>query len=178
MLKLLGGVDLKKYTPIEFLVADTDSMSIPKVEQFEESFREANNNSRSKSLTQSKSFEYNISRIRRSREVGQSYVTSVFTTLLAFFNSISLLFKMKPQLLLLNGPGTCVPICVIIFIFSRILFMMPRCQIVFIESICRVKTLSMSGKIFYHLRLTDYFIVQWKELHERYPRTVCLGRLV
>lgn len=44
------------------------------------------------------------------------------------------------------------------------------------ESICRVETLSLSGHILLHL--SDYFIVQWPTLKEKYPKTVYLGRIV
>jgi len=164
MLKLLQGLDLNKYAPLEFIVADTDSMSIEKVKQFKD---------RTPNLE-----SYNVNKINRSRQVGQSYVTSVFTTLLAIFNSIPLVFNLKPKILLLNGPGTCVPIAFILFVLSRVLCLLPRARIIFVESICRVKSLSLTGKIFYHLRLTDDFIVQWPELKEKYQRAVYLGRLV
>lgn len=163
MLKLLQGLDMTKHSPVEFIVADTDSMSIEKVRQFGEGT--------------TKMSEYHVNTVKRSRHVGQSYVTSVFTTLLAIFYSIPLVYKLKPRMLLLNGPGTCVPIAFILFVLSR-LCLVPRARIVFVESICRVHSLSLTGKIFYYLRLTDDFIVQWPELRKRYPRAVYLGRLV
>ncbi len=122
--------------------------------------------------------DYRINRIYRSRNVGQSYLTSVFTTLIAILNAIPLVFKLKPKLLLVNGPGTCVPICLILYIFSKFLFMLPKCKIVFIESLCRVKTLSLTGKIFYHLNIADAFLVQWPELHAKYTKAIYIGRLV
>ena len=50
-------------------------------------------------------------------------------------------------------------------------------QIVYIESIARVDSLSLSGKILYHLRMTDAFFVQWPHLQERFPRSRCCGSL-
>lgn len=166
MFKLLQGLDLAKYTPLEFIVADTDAMSIEKVRQFVEP----------RQSTQD--LKYEVHKINRSRRVGQSYLTSIFTTLLAVLYSIPLVFKLRADLLLLNGPGTCVPICVMLFFFSRVLCLLPRARIVFVESICRVKSLSLTGKIFYYLRLTDDFIVQWPELRDKYPRAIYLDRLV
>jgi hypothetical protein len=40
---------------------------------------------------------------------------------------------------------------------------------VFIESITRVRHLSATGKLVYHLRLARLFIVQWPGLHGAYP---------
>lgn len=47
---------------------------------------------------------------------------------------------------------------------------------VFVESMCRVKTLSLSGKIMYHF--ADHFLVQWKQLQVNFPKAIYLGRLV
>ena len=164
MIKLLGGTDLNKIKPREFIVADTDLMSIQKIKQFETKTTDIN-------------LDYTVHKIYRSRNVGQSYFTSVFTTLLAFFYTIPLVFKIRPELLIVNGPGTCLPICVIVFVFSR-LFLIPKCKIVFVESICRVKSLSLTGKLLYSFRLADSFIVQWDELKQKYPRANYIGRLV
>jgi beta-1,4-N-acetylglucosaminyltransferase len=165
MLKLLNGTDLNKYKPREFIVAESDLISIQKIKEFE-------------SKVNYNDTDYVIKKLYRSRKVGQSYLTSIITTLIAILYAIPLMFKMKPQLLLVNGPGTCIPCCLIVFLFSRILFLIPKCKIVFVESICRVKTLSLTGKILYHLKIADLFFVQWPELHKKYPRTSYMGRLV
>lgn len=48
----------------------------------------------------------------------------------------------------------------------------------YVESIARVRTLSLSGKLLYLSRLTDEFLVQWPEMAERFPRARYIGRLV
>lgn len=68
---------------------------------------------------------------RRSREVGQSYLTSVGTTLLAMSHALWLMIRIRPQVVLSNGPGTCVPLYIIAFLFKVAgiighLFFMPR----------------------------------------------------
>lgn len=78
--------------------------------------------------------------------------------------------------MLCNGPGTGLPICIISAIFS--IFKICKIKIVFVESICRVKTLSLTGLILYKTRLTDALLVQWPELNEKYPRTKFIGRLI
>ncbi len=47
--------------------------------------------------------------VPRAREVGQSYASSAVTTARAFFHSFASVMRYQPQLLLCNGPGTCVP---------------------------------------------------------------------
>ncbi|KAF3787902.1 UDP-N-acetylglucosamine transferase subunit ALG14-like protein [Nymphaea thermarum] len=54
--------------------------------------------------------------IYRSHEVGQSYVTSVGTTLVAMVHALWLILKIRPTVVLCNGPGTCVPLCVAAFL--------------------------------------------------------------
>ena len=165
MIKMLNGVNMNQFKPREYIVADTDKMSLQKLHQFETNL-------------ESSLSTYNVHRIYRSRNVGQSYLTSIFTTLIAIFYSIPMMIKIKPDVLLVNGPGTCVPCCLIVFVLSRVLHILPKCKIVFIESICRVTSLSLTGKIFYHVRIVDSFLVQWQELKVKYPRVTYLGRLV
>ncbi|XP_062437634.1 UDP-N-acetylglucosamine transferase subunit ALG14 homolog isoform X2 [Rhea pennata] len=76
--------------------------------------------------------------------------------------------------ILCNGPGTCVPVCISALLLG--LLGLKRAIIVYVESICRVETLSLSGKILYYF--SDHFIVQWPALKEKYPKSVYLGRIV
>ena len=117
----------------------------------------------------------------RAREVHQSYTSSIFTTIYSTFKTIHLLWTLQPHLIVTNGPGTCVPIVYCAFILRclytfvdlvrfgkagsdpswRILY-----RTIFIESLCRVKTLSLSGKLVYPI--VDSFVVHWPTLMERY----------
>ena len=173
MIKLLSGTDLTKFAPREYIVAHSDKMSIQKIKDFESSV--SNNKTNKK-----QSNKFNINLLARSRSVGQSYITSILTTLIAILFAIPLMFKLKPSLLLVNGPGTCIPVCLILRLmyFSESLKLIPQCRIVFVESVCRVKNLSLSGKILYYLNITDAFFVQWEELKKRYPKAIHVGRLV
>ncbi|XP_030379266.1 UDP-N-acetylglucosamine transferase subunit ALG14 homolog [Scaptodrosophila lebanonensis] len=118
-------------------------------------------------------------RVPRSREVGQSWLSSIFTTLWALLWSFWLVWRDRPQLLLCNGPGTCVPYCYVAFLL-RLLGRLPATtKIVFVESYCRVKTLSLSGRLL--LPLADMFVVQWPALATRYEHKKNLryfGRLL
>ena len=57
--------------------------------------------------------------VPRSREVGQSWLTSNFTTLHALAPAAAILLRRRPRLLLVNGPGTCIPVCAAAFVFRR-----------------------------------------------------------
>ncbi|KAF7243497.1 hypothetical protein EYD10_10246 [Varanus komodoensis] len=162
ILRLLSSLS-QSYSPIHYVLAESDKMSEEKIRSFEQKRAELLSNS-----------SFTLHRIPRSREVHQSWSSSVLTTLQSMLYSLPLAFRLKPDLVLCNGPGTCVPIC----ISSLLLRMLglKRVTIVYVESICRVENLSLSGKILYYF--SDYFIVQWPALKEKYPKSLYLGRIV
>ena len=50
-------------------------------------------------------------------------------------------------------------------------------RVLFVESACRVETLSATGRACYTLGLADAVLVQWPQLRERYPRAEYVGLL-
>jgi beta-1,4-N-acetylglucosaminyltransferase len=108
--------------------------------------------------------------------VGQSYASSVWTTLAALCAAVRVVFASQPQLLLCNGPGTCLPL-VLAAVLARMLLGRP-CHVVYVESVARVRTLSLTGVLLYRLRLADAFFVQWEALTSTHPRARCLGRVM
>lgn len=113
-------------------------------------------------------------RIPRSREVGQSLLSSVPSTLRAFFACVKLVYRLRPGLVLTNGPGTCVPVCLAAFLLRFLGILDVR--IVFVESVCRVRTLSLSGRILY--LFADQVQVQWPQLAQRYVCEQCVPACV
>ena len=154
MLKLLTHVQSTLYKPMIFVIADTDTTSASRLNQF------------SPSAT--------TFRIPRSREVGQSYTSSIITTLWSLAYSLLLVFKLRPDLVLCNGPGTCLPV-VASTLLCRILGLC-RGKVVFVESFCRVTSLSLTGLICYNF--VDQFIVHWSELQEKYPMSLRISTMV
>ncbi|KAG2652078.1 hypothetical protein PVAP13_1NG331800 [Panicum virgatum] len=114
--------------------------------------------------------------IYRSREVGQTYITSIATTLLATMHAMWLVISIRPQVIFCNGPGTCFPLCVCAFALK--VLGLGWSSIFYIESIARVKKLSLSGLLLYKLRIADQFFVQWLQLQQSYPRAYYAGRLM
>lgn len=99
--------------------------------------------------------------IPRSREVGQSWVSTVPATLRALAASVWPVLSSRPRLLLVNGPGTCVPVAAAALL-GRFLGVCST-RIVFVESVCRVESLSLTGKIML-AGLADRVLVQWPQL--------------
>ncbi|KAG8436777.1 hypothetical protein GDO86_007745 [Hymenochirus boettgeri] len=162
ILRLLGNLS-ESYSPKHYILAETDTMSEEKIHSFE----------KRKMSGVSKNM-YSVHRIPRSREVRQSWSTSFLTTLQSIFYSFPLTARLLPDLVLCNGPGTCVPVCISAFLLG--VFGIKKIIIVYVESICRVDNLSLSGRLIYYF--ADYFFVQWPSLKAKYPKSVYLGRVV
>jgi beta-1,4-N-acetylglucosaminyltransferase len=180
MLFMTKNLNQAYYHPIHYCKASTDSTSPDRVRTMlnekakfpsrtTEEVAAANNLSDASTVPK-------IHSIPRSREVGQSYLSSVFSTLYSFYFAFVLVGRLQPQLILCNGPGTCIPICFAALIYRVLGVWKTSCKIVFVESYCRVQTLSLTGKLLYYA--ADLFIVHWKELQGKYPKTVLTNSFI
>lgn len=163
MLSLLQTLDRSVYSPREYIIATTDHTSAQRIETFEASAPSATDASP----------QHRLLLLPRSREVGQSYASSVLTTLYALVHAVVVVLRSRPSLLLCNGPGTCIPIAAVA-IGMRWLGI-KYCTVIYVESICRVESLSLSGKLL--LPFADHFLVQWPNLVAKYPKARFIGRL-
>lgn len=93
MFRILRGIDSSKYLPRIYVKASGDNMSANHCLKFEN----AQNNNNNKSNK-----DYKIIDIPRAREVGQSYFSSIFTTLYAIFYCIKLIYVNSPDLVRRN----------------------------------------------------------------------------
>lgn len=158
LIRIVQNLEPTKYEPRLYIVAENDFSSEVKIHKAEKS--EINKT-------------YVICKIPRSRNVNQSYFSSVFSTLHATLYTVPVVYNFKPNIILCNGPGTCIPVCVVAFILRC--FFIVDCRIIFIESICRVRTMSLTGKI---LQLfADLIVVQWPQLRDVCFRAMYFGRL-
>ena len=111
-----------------------------------------------------KNTKFYFLKIYRARNVGQSFISSIPTTLYALFQSFFILIKYRPNLVVTNGPGVAFPIVFIGYVL-RILMILSEFKIMFIESYCRTKSISLCGKIVEPF--CDRFIVLWKNLETK-----------
>ena len=132
MLHMLKSLDPAKYGQVCFIVAQTDTWSLTKLNSF---------------LSESQLKHVRIEKLYRAREVKQSYVTSVATTLLGLLDSARVIVRFRPDLIVSNGPGTAVPLCYASFLVQKCLLINPSAKLLYVESFCRVETLSLSGKL-------------------------------
>lgn len=78
----------------------------------------------------------------------------------SIFQSLSIFRKEKPDIVFTTGAGVAVPICYLAKIAGK--------KVIFLESFCRVKLPSFSGRLIYPI--ADLFLVQWEEMLSRYGK--------
>ena len=158
MLAIVSQLSKAKYAPRAYVVAETDAMSERKVRACE-----------------GETTTTTVHRVGRAREVGQSWGSSAWTTARACVDAGRVVFRVRPDVILCNGPGTCVPVVFAGLVMRALGREAPA--LVFVESACRTRRLSLTGKIFYHLRAVDTMCVMWESLLEKYPRCTFVGRV-
>ncbi|XP_038958643.1 UDP-N-acetylglucosamine transferase subunit ALG14 homolog isoform X6 [Rattus norvegicus] len=89
ILRLVGSLS-GAYSPRHYVIAESDEMSAKKIHSLE--LARAQNDSTTEHT------EYYLHRIPRSREVRQSWLSSVFTTLYSIWFSFPLVHRIKPDL--------------------------------------------------------------------------------
>ena len=159
MLLMLDKFSVDSYKVVHFVIAHSDTWSATKIQDYFRTkfgIEDVENHGKIR-----------IHRLYRAREVKQSYMTSILTTLWGLVHSFALIARTMPDLIVTNGPGTAVPLCYANFILQKVMLWKPSAQIIFIESFCRVTSLSLTGKL---LRpIADQFVVHWQELAAKYP---------
>lgn len=148
----------KQHIQLKYLVAETDRSSQAKAEAFE---------------AQHSGGPAQVVRVPRAREVGQSYVSSVFTTLVAAWHSLVTVLMDPPDVVIANGPGTCVPVVFAAYVARALC--VRDVQVIYSESFACVDHLSLSGRLLYHF--VEHFTVQWPQLLALYPKAHYAGRL-
>jgi len=86
--------------------------------------------------------------------------TNPIKMLISFFKMVKIFLKEKPKIVISTGSEIAIPA----FYVAKLL----RIKTIFIESWCRVKSPSGTGKIVYHV--SDLFLVQWPQLLNRYGK--------
>ncbi|WBW71477.1 UDP-GlcNAc transferase associated protein Alg14 [Schizosaccharomyces osmophilus] len=158
MMNLLGAIEDQQYPIRSYVVGADDKMSYTKA----------------KALISTKSHhKSSIFTIPRARYVKQAWLTTPLTAVWSLLFSIKVIFWNKngiPDVILCNGPGTCVFLCLEGYVSK---FFGKRIRIVYVESFARVNKLSLSGKIL--LPFVDRFLVQWPGLALKYKGAEYVG---
>ncbi|XP_071911577.1 UDP-N-acetylglucosamine transferase subunit ALG14-like isoform X2 [Coffea arabica] len=163
MINLLNVLQKNSFTPRYYIAAATDNMSLQKAQVLENSWL---NEGGVEEVGSAKFMQ-----IYRSREVGQSYITSVGTTLIALAHALWLMIKIRPHVVF-HIPYTRHSLYKLLILGIRWSY------IFYVESIARVRRLSLSALLLYKLRMADQLFVQWPQLKSKYHRAHYVGRLM
>ncbi|PWN46860.1 Alg14-domain-containing protein [Violaceomyces palustris] len=197
LLILLSALPKDRYNERIYLYSSGDHFSSEKARRFEESVPSSYQHASPTPARKNPSFQ--CLEIPRARAVHQSFFSTPLSLAYSLFfcldrialrpladfgrkdgdvdedeDSRSSLFA---DLIIMNGPGTCVPIVAAVY-FLRF-FGLPSPQLLYVESFARVRSLSLTAKLV--RRFVDRFVVQWPEAIQGSvddARTVCRGWLV
>lgn len=184
-LALVSALDFSRYTPRTYIVSEGDLLSEQKaiaLEQLKATASSSSAVSVSSPLRSGVQIGYQVLTIPRARRVHQTLLTIPFTVLRSLLGAVYHV-TLAPRVsrdvshfdvLLLNGPGTCVVLGVAAYV-NRFLAL-PSPRLIYVESFARVRELSLTGKLLRHV--VDRFIVQWPELLRDGGRGECHGWLV
>ncbi|TFK54435.1 glycosyltransferase family 1 protein [Heliocybe sulcata] len=195
-LALVAALDFSRYYPRTYIISEGDSLSAQKARDLEASkskiaeFPDVRTDAyrlleTTGDVSQaSAAAQYTLLTIPRARRVHQSLLATppaALYSLASCIYHVTILPLMRTgrstplaEVLLLNGPGTCLTLCMAAYI-NRF-FGLPSPRLIYVESFARVQSLSLSGKL---LRpLVDRFLVQWPELRKLCPQAEYRGWLV
>lgn len=161
ILRLLKDLDLAKYETRTWVHYPEDKISIQRAIEFDK----LKNGAPKTCLSEE---------IIRARSVGQGWISTIFSSLESVKSCFSIVLSNPPDVLVCNGPGTSVILCGVVF-FLRY-FGLNHTRIIYIESLARVSTLSLSGKLL--LPISDRFLVQWPAVASKYRRAEYYNILV
>ncbi len=82
-----------------------------------------------------------------------------------FIQSLKILYKERPDVIITTGAGVVVPLC---YIGKAI-----GVKIIFIESFARITSRSLSGVFIYPI--ADLFFVQWRSVLSKYGKKAVYG---
>lgn len=160
MLALLRALPSSRFAPRSFITASTDATSVARGEA---------------AGALAPGGRARVLRIPRAREVGQGALGAAWGTLAGFVASMGVVLGEQPCLLLVNGPGTCLPVCAAAVLLRAVGLLPGDAVVVFVESACRVTSLSLSGRLALRAGLADVVAVQWAQLAGAHPGTVHVG---
>ena len=99
-------------------------------------------------------------KLKYKKYLTENIGTNIWKMIKAFFHIFKILRKEKPDLLVSTGAEIAIP--------SIILAKILRIKTIYIESWCRVKTKSGTGRLLYYF--SDLFLVQWPGLIKKYGK--------
>lgn len=110
-----------------------------------------------------------LDKIMIKRTIRITHAERNFLQFVNLIESFFILIKFRPKIILSAGAAPAV-------LFSYLGKFLFGSKVIFIESISRVKTPSLSGKLIYPI--ADRFYVQWSSLKEKFPNAIFTGSVL
>ena len=101
-----------------------------------------------------------IKQLKYKKYLMENIGTNIWKMLKMFFKTFKILRKERPDLIVSTGSEIAIPS----FILARLMSI----KTIYIESWCRVKTKSRTGRILYYF--SNVFLVQWSNLLKKYGK--------
>ncbi|GKT44591.1 UDP-N-acetylglucosamine transporter yea4 [Colletotrichum spaethianum] len=120
--------------------------------------------------------------VARARKIHQSLLTTPFTALLSVVQIFPLLLSSPfkgvrsrqqfPDIILTNGPATGFIVGLVAYLL-KLFCIVPEdtMQVLYIESWARIRTLSLTGKLFHRTGIADLLLVQHEKVAKAYGVT-------
>lgn len=160
MLLMIQNIGLEKWKRRTWVVSSGDAFSARRAAEVEEGlFWNWGGGERKVGASE-------VVEVPRARKVHQSLWTTPLSALHCLWACAGVLGRWdSPDLILTNGPGTGV-VVVLASLILRFFDFSARgagqTRVVYVESLARVKKLSLSGRLL--IKVADRFLVQWKDL--------------
>lgn len=181
LLQLLSALSPKRYTPRLYIISEGDRFSRAKAIEHEASWSLPHDSDGGGSQQKQQPAHYSFIELPRARKVHQSFLSAPASVVLALAACMRQFVWKRTELdvILMNGPGTCVPIVLTVYVqrvsVEESLFPASPCsltrmpqfcgmhspRLIYVESFARVRTLSLTAKL---LRpFVDRFVLQWPQ---------------
>ncbi|WWC91521.1 uncharacterized protein L201_006467 [Kwoniella dendrophila CBS 6074] len=173
MKSLVSTLSFERYQPRKYIYCHNDGISLRCIASLESEKGDIMNES-----------NYTLLALPRARKVAEpllsTFISASKTIFVTFWYIFLLPLIKNPKepfvdVLLINGPGTCVVLVLVSYI--RRILGLKYTKIIYAESFARVKSLSLSGKLV--KPFVDKFLVQWPEAAGvNDTKAECIGWLV
>ncbi|TDZ17408.1 UDP-N-acetylglucosamine transferase subunit alg14 [Colletotrichum orbiculare MAFF 240422] len=157
-----------------YLISSGDSMSLKHLTAFEDDLKVI------RSDDEAGTWDMHV--VARARKIHQSLLTTPFTALLSVVQIFPLLLRSSfkgarkrqqfPDIIITNGPATGFIVGLVVYLL-KIFCVVPEdtAQVLFIESWARIKTLSLTGRLFHLTGIADLLLVQHEQVATKYGVT-------
>lgn len=98
-------------------------------------------------------------------QVNRKEITVLFWMLVNVFQSIRIIMKEHPSVIVTTGVLAMIPLCFLVKLTGG--------KIIYIESFAKITSPTKTGKLMY--RFADQFYVQWESMKKVYPKAKFLG---